>query len=255
MEAIQLNQWKVMGTLPYQADFSAHITDGVLLPNLTRWIDAEVPGSIYRDLLKAGYIEEPYFDQNSLHCEWVAGRWWIYRTTFTVSKEQAKKILKLRFGGIDYSAQIYVNGKKVGRHEGMYIPFEAIINPYVSTDEENVLVCVLEHAPLADPQPGYTSKTRYLKARFNYKWDFAARVMDLGLYEPVEIHAYDAAAILHSFARPVLENGEWKLFCEVETEAYRDAEAVLSFDLALRTANGTVPIHTEKAISLKQLKL
>ena len=93
MEAIQLNQWKVMGTLPYQADFSAHITDGVLLPNLTQWIDAEVPGSIYRDLLKAGYIEEPYFDQNSLHCEWVAGRWWIYRTTFTVSKEQAKKIL------------------------------------------------------------------------------------------------------------------------------------------------------------------
>ena len=111
---------------------------------------------------------------------------------------------------------------------------------------------MLEHAPLADPQPGYTSKTRYLKARFNYKWDFAARVMDLGLYEPVEIHAYDAAAILHSFARPVLENGEWKLFCEVETEAYRDAEAVLSFDLALRTANGTVPIHTEKAISLKK---
>ena len=252
MEAIQLNQWKVMGTLPYQADFSAHITDGVLLPNLTQWIDAEVPGSIYRDLLKAGYIEEPYFDQNSLHCEWVAGRWWIYRTTFTVSKEQAKKILKLRFGGIDYSAQIYVNGKKVGRHEGMYIPFEAIINPYVSTDEENVLVCVLEHAPLADPQPGYTSKTRYLKARFNYKWDFAARVMDLGLYEPVEIHAYDAAAILHSFARPVLENGEWKLFCEVEIEAYRDAEAVLSFDLALHTASGTVPVHIEKSISLKK---
>ena len=250
MDAIQLSNWKVMGTLPHQADFSAHITQGALLPNLTSWIDAEVPGSIYRDLFKAGYIEEPYFDQNSLHCEWVAGRWWIYRATFAVTEEQSKKVLKLHFGGIDYSAQIYINGQKVGRHEGMYIPFEAVINPYIKSNEENILVCVLEHAPFADPQPGYTSKTRYLKARFNYKWDFAARVMDLGLYEPVEIRTYDAAAILYSFARPVYQNGEWQLFCEVETEAFRDTEATLSFDLTLQTANGAVPVHAEKTVSL-----
>lgn len=255
MEHIELAQWKVMGSLPYQADFSRHITEGVLISpatHLVPWIDAQVPGSIYWDLQRAGWIEDPYFDRNSLACEWVAGRWWTYRTSFTVTEEQMQKVLKLRFGGIDYSAKVYINGKKVGSHEGMYIPFEAVINDFVKTDGENILVCVLEHAPIADPQPGYTSKTRYLKARFNFKWDFAARVIDLGLYEPVTITAYDAVQILHSFARPVMEHGQWRLNCQAEMEAFRDTQAVLAFDLDLNTAAGIVPVHFEKQLSLKK---
>lgn len=254
MESIRLGQWKVMASLPYQADFSSYITEGRLVNPATNhvpWMDACVPGSIYRDLQRAGYIEDPYFDCNSLHCEWVAGRWWTYRTSFTVTRQQLEKTLKLCFAGIDYAAKIYINGKLVGRHEGMYIPFEAVINDYVKADAENILVCVLEHAPICDPQPGYTSKTRYLKARFNYKWDFAARVMDLGLYGPVTITAYDAVSILHSFARPVLEEGQWKLVCQIEAQAYRDGEALLSFDLGLNTANGIVPVHVEKMVKLK----
>ena len=118
MENIQLGQWKVSASLPFQADFSSFITEGQLMnpaTNLVPWIDATVPGSIYRDLERAGYIDEPYFDRNSLHCEWVGGRWWTYRTAFTVTEEQLGKTLKLRFGGIDYSGKIYINGKLVAR--------------------------------------------------------------------------------------------------------------------------------------------
>ena len=254
MENIPLGQWKVMASLPYQADFSAYIREGVLADratDLVPWIDATVPGSIYRDLLREGLIEDPYFDRNSLHCEWVANRWWTYRAPFTVTAAQLEKTLLLHFGGIDYSAKIYINGRKAGAHEGMYIPFEAVINDYVHVGE-NVLVCVLEHAPFADPQPGYTSKTRYLKARFNYKWDFAARVVDLGLYGPVTITAFDTASIANTFVRPVLENGRWKVLCQVEAEAYRDTEACVSFDLSLSTGNGIRPVHKKTIVSLKK---
>ena len=254
MENIQIGQWKVMASLPYQADFSSYIKEGVLInpaTNLVPWIDATVPGSIYRDLWRAGMIENPYFDTNSLGCEWVAGRWWTYRTTFTVTEKQLENTLILRFGGIDYSAQIYVNGKKVGRHEGMYISFERQINEFVKTGE-NTLVCVLEHAPICDPQPGYTSKTRYLKARFNYKWDFAARLMDLGLYEPVTITAYKAVYIKSDFIRPVFENEKWKVFVHAQAEAFYNTDASLIFDLALKTKDGIVPIRFEKNISLKK---
>ena len=94
MEHIELAQWKVMGSLPYQADFSPHITAGVLInppTHLVPWIDAQVPGSVYRDLQRAGWIDDPYFDRNSLACEWVAGRWWTYRTAFTVTEAQLQK--------------------------------------------------------------------------------------------------------------------------------------------------------------------
>ncbi|MBR3927603.1 MAG: hypothetical protein IKJ65_01220 [Clostridia bacterium] len=254
MENIQIGQWKVMASLPYQADFSNYIKEGVLInpaTNLVPWIDAAVPGSIYRDLINAGIIEDPYFDQNSLGAEWVAGRWWTYRTTFTVTETQLKNPLILRFGGIDYSAKIYVNGKKVARHEGMYIAFEAKINDFAVIGE-NTLVCVLEHAPICDPQPGYTSKTRYLKARFNYKWDFAARVIDLGLYAPVTITGYEAARIKHSFIRPVFENGQWTVSFHAEIEAFKNTDATYSFDIDLRTEKGIVPVHFEKNISLTE---
>lgn len=252
MENIHIGQWKVMASLPYQADFSSYIKEGLLInpaTNLIPWIDASVPGSIYRDLIKAGYIEDPYFDLNSLHAEWVAGRWWTYRAAFTVTKAQHQNTLVLRFGGIDYSAQIYINGKKVGRHEGMYIPFESIINDYVEAGE-NTLVCVIEHAPICDPQPGYTSKTRYLKARFNYKWDFAVRLMDLGLYEPVTITSYKAVRIKHSFIRPILENSRWKVAFHAEAEAFSDASATFNFAIDANTESGTVPFRCKKDVSL-----
>ena len=254
MKKIALGQWKVMASLPYQADFSSYIKEGILInpaTNLVPWIDASVPGSIYRDLIKAGYIEDPYFDKNSLHAEWVAGRWWTYRSVFTVNEDQLKKPLLLRFEGIDYSAQIYVNGQKAGRHEGMYIPFECIINDFVHAGE-NTLVCVLEHAPICDPQPGYTSKTRYLKARFNYKWDFAARVMDLGLYGPVTITSYEAARIRHSFVRPVLEGSQWKVRFHAEAEAFSNIDAQLAFSIQLNTEKGIIPFHFEKEVSLSK---
>ena len=101
MKEIKLSPWKAVATLPYQADFSQHIQQGVLLPNLTDWIDASVPGSIYKDLHRAGVIEDPYFGENSLTCEWVAGRWWIYRTTCTVTAEECLDSLRLCFHGID----------------------------------------------------------------------------------------------------------------------------------------------------------
>jgi len=252
MKNILLCQWKVMASLPYQADFSSYIKEGLLInpaTNLVPWIDASVPGSIYRDLMNAGIIENIYFDVNSLNAEWVAGRWWTYRCSFSVTEDQLSKPLILRFGGIDYSAQIYVNGKKVGRHEGMYIPFEAKINDFVNAGE-NTLVCVLEHAPICDPQPGYTSKTRYLKARFNYKWDFAARVIDLGLYEPVTITQYEAARIKHSFMRPVCKDGRWKVCFIAEAEAFSNTDAVIAFDIQLNTEKGIVPVRFEKSVSL-----
>lgn len=232
MSTIILNDWKVCGSLAYQADFSKQLQDGIELPWLTRWVPATVPGSIYKDLENAGYIEDPYYGMNSLHCEWVANRWWTYKTTFSVSEEDLNDILKLTFKGIDYSAQIYLNGIKLGCHEGMYLPFECIINDYVITDKENTLVCIIEHAPFADAQPGYTSKTHYMKARYNYKWDFVTRLVNLGLYDEVVIHKHSVASISHSFVRPIKKIDGWNLYVEAELDGYQDATATLSFKMS-----------------------
>ena len=251
MKQIALGQWYAVGTLPYQADFSRHLQLGVMIPHQTKWFPAAVPGSVYRDLLAAGLIEDPYYGENSLHCEWVANRWWVYRTSFFLQKEDLEDTLKLTFCGIDYSARIYLNGVDLGHHEGMYIPFAAVVNG-AAVEGENVLVCVLEHAPQADPQPGYTSRTRYLKARFNYKWDFACRLVNLGIYDEVKLETHRALSVSHFFFRPVKKENGWALACSFEADGYRNADAVLEISADILTAEGTKNVRTSCQVKVKE---
>lgn len=252
MNKITLDKWRVMGTLPYQSDFSKHMQLGVEYPNETVWMPATVPGSVYRDLENAGIIENPLFESNSLKCEWVANRWWVYKTEFTLSENDMKDVLRLHFKGIDYAARIYLNGEYLGRHEGMYIPFEATINDYVKADEVNTLVCILEHAPFADPQPGYTSKTHYLKARYNYKWDFSIRLVNLGLYDKVFITKHSVASIEHSFARPVKTADGWDVEIELELEGYKDGVADINVAMTYETKFGDSELYINEEVEIKK---
>lgn len=252
MDKIKLTNWKVSGALPYQSDFSTHIQKGVEMLNETKWIDATVPGSVYQDLERAGIIEDPLFESNSLKCEWVANRWWAYKTEFTLTESDLKDVLLLHFKGIDYAARIYLNGEFLGRHEGMYIPFEAVINDYAKAGETNVLVCIIEHAPFADPQPGYTSKTHYLKARYDYKWDFSIRLVNLGIYDEVYITKHNIASITHSFARPVKTEDGWDVEIEVEAEGYFEGLADINVAMIYDTKYGDSELYANKEIEIKK---
>jgi beta-galactosidase/beta-glucuronidase len=46
-----------------------------------------------------------------------------YRRSFTVPTSWKGKQIVLHFGAIDYESEIFVNGKRVGRHKGGYDPF------------------------------------------------------------------------------------------------------------------------------------
>ena len=46
-----------------------------------------------------------------------------YERTFTLPKDWAGKNVLLHFGGVDWKAEVWVNGSKVGEHTGGYVPF------------------------------------------------------------------------------------------------------------------------------------
>ena len=66
--------WKLMGHWPYAPVFGRSMETGEELMGVTEWIDARVPGSVQADLYRAGLIDDPYFEKNSLKCEWVEHR-------------------------------------------------------------------------------------------------------------------------------------------------------------------------------------
>jgi len=185
---IKLENWKLIGSWPFTVMLGDSVETGVKLKGVTPEIDAKVPGSVYDDLLRAGIIEAPYYERNSLLCEWVANRFWSYTTSFTADPKNKK--IRIVFKGIDYHAHIYLNNEKIGEHVGMYTKCVIDITDKLKADNNNLTV-VLENAPDEMGQIGYTSRTFTQKARFGYKWDFGTRLVNLGLYDEVYLDICD----------------------------------------------------------------
>ncbi len=186
---IPLTDWTVAGSWPFTVMQGASVETGAKFSAVTPRIPAKVPGSVYDDLERAGLIPDPYFERNSLLCEWVANRFWSYMTSFRKPETDGKRA-RLVFRGIDYHAHVYLNDKKIAEHVGMYAPLAVDVTELLR-EGENTLTVVLESAPDEMGQIGYTSRTWTQKARFGYKWDFGTRLVDLGLYGEVFLEICD----------------------------------------------------------------
>lgn len=69
-----------------------------------------------------------------------------YRRTFTMPPEMRGKRILLRFGAVDYSCCVYINGRQAGTHTGGYTPFALDITSLLG-EGENDLCLRVEDAP------------------------------------------------------------------------------------------------------------
>ena len=63
----------------------------------------------------------------------------VYEKTFLVPTDFTKERILLHFGAVDQIATVYLNGEKLGSHEGGYLPFSFDISGAVKRDKENFL--------------------------------------------------------------------------------------------------------------------
>lgn len=147
-EQISLNgTWQLKGTASYVPLRDKSMETGKPLEGVTGWMDAQVPGGVARALYQAGYIDHPYVDMNSLKCEWIENRWWIYRREFDRRDIPAHRKTLLHFEGVDYACMVYLNGHLLGKHEGMYEDFAFDMTDLLQTAEHFVLDVLILHAP------------------------------------------------------------------------------------------------------------
>jgi beta-galactosidase len=62
-----------------------------------------------------------------------------YGKTFTISKDWKGKTVRLQFDAVNYIADVWLNDRCVGRHEGGYGNFEFRIDDLLNYDKENFL--------------------------------------------------------------------------------------------------------------------
>ena len=88
------------------------------------WYKATVPGTVLTTLVNNKVYPEPLYDENNrpdkIPEDLCRKDWW-YRTNVKVPEEFKGKNIWLNFYGINYSAEIWVNGRKVAPMHGAFI--------------------------------------------------------------------------------------------------------------------------------------
>lgn len=114
--------------------------------NTSGWYNATVPGTVLTTLVNQGVYPEPSYGLNNMAIPDTLCRmdWW-YRTTFDQPEATSGKRTSLIFEGINYRAEVFLNGKKLGNIDGAFIRTEYDITSQVK-NKGNVLA-VLIHPP------------------------------------------------------------------------------------------------------------
>ena len=224
------------------------------------WLPATIPGCAQNDLWQAGVIPDPYFERNSLLIEWIPQRTWLYRRVFVVGEEYRGQRIRLRFEGIDYAGQVYLNGSLLGVHEGMAIPALFEIGEVLRYGEENLLVVVIVPAPDEQPQIGRTSLVRTHKARMPYWWDFCPRMVPVGLWDRVTLESTGPLRIDDVWVQSQLSSAldHARLEVRVAVDAARATSAAVEVRVRYAgdlVAEGRIEQRVRDGIATVQLEL
>lgn len=90
---------------------------------VTEWFDAQVPGDVRLDLLRAEKISDPFFDRNNESSQWVDERdwWYVCALPAVYSASEGERVFLL-CDGVDYQSALFVNDQFVASHVGMFSP-------------------------------------------------------------------------------------------------------------------------------------
>jgi len=112
------------------------------------WYNAIVPGTVMGALSDYKIIEDATYGINMQKVDAAQFKqpWW-FRTTFKLKASDLKKKVTLHFNGINYRADLWVNGQKVvgmDTFAGAYRMFSFNINPYIREGENTLALKMIQ---------------------------------------------------------------------------------------------------------------
>jgi exo-1,4-beta-D-glucosaminidase len=178
------------------------------------WYKTSAPKTVFAVLVENGVYKDPYFGMNLRSVPGVeykigtefsnqempenspyAVPWW-YRKEFDVPASYKGKTVWLAFRGINYRADIWINGKKVAGSDqvaGAFRRYEFDVTKFVQTGAKNV-VAVAVSAPRAG-ELGITF----------VDWNPTPPDKDMGLWQEAVLSATGPVAIQHPFVETKLD--------------------------------------------------
>jgi beta-mannosidase len=199
--------WHVAGFMPHAWRLRATMEIGETQLAEVPPIPAPVPGSVQQALLDAGELPDWNLDLNARACEWVENRHWVYEVRLPDAWVAHSKgaTVRLRCLGLDGNGLIRLNGWEVATFDNSFVPHVVDLTPHLnqpksgaengSTASRNVLQIIFECPPRWLGQFGYTSRMTDWKPRYNYHWDWTARLVQIGIWDALYMELVEGPEI------------------------------------------------------------
>ena len=184
------------------------------------WYAATVPGTVLTTFVNNQVYPEPLYGENMRTIPESLNRatYW-YRAAFTVPDSYRGRHTFLHFAGVNYSAEIWVNGHQAGSMRGAFIRGDFDVTAFVRPGKR-AAVAVLVHP---QPHPGTPHEHTIalgvgqnggetaldgptFLSTIGWDWLPAIRDRDTGIWLPVTISSTGPVTIRNPFVRSDLDS-------------------------------------------------
>ena len=161
------------------------------------YFTGEVPGCVHTDLLREGRIDDPFFARQSEDCRWIERWGWYYERTFTLS--EVAPGTEIRFDGLDTICEVYLNGKRIGSADDMFLSYRfpakgAVVGENTIRVVFSSPVCYMAGRPKLNA--AFTAERLYTRRiQCTYGWDWVDRFVTCGIFRDCAVVIPDEAEI------------------------------------------------------------
>lgn len=203
----------------------------------SQWLPAIVPGTVLNSLVHNKVYPEPYYgmnnklDKNIIPDLAKVGRdfytYW-FRTEFDVPQSYQGKVVWLQVDGINYRAEIWVNGHLLGNMSGMFKPDYIDITDFARIGQKNALAIKVYPVDM----PGTIKPKQWgaagefhnggdgiiglnITMLMSVGWDFTfndgIRDRNTGIWKNISLYATNKAVLRHPFIKSELAKPNYDL--------------------------------------------
>ncbi|HXC48566.1 MAG TPA: LamG-like jellyroll fold domain-containing protein, partial [Candidatus Sulfotelmatobacter sp.] len=206
IEAKSSNEWVISGRWKLRPAPEISASGEAISQNgfgTNGWWDATVPGTVLTTMIDQGVYPDPDYGLNNLAIPESLNKqdYW-YRSEFTAPTDWKGQRLTLTFQGINYAAEVWLNGKRIGMIKGAFIRGLFDVTEAVKAGGANVLAVRVSppphpgipHEQSIKAGPGENGGMMCLDGPTfvdteGWDWIPSIRDRDTGIWQPVTVRA------------------------------------------------------------------
>ncbi len=220
-------------------------------PGKLNKVPATVPGAVQLDIAKAeGYA--PYMHgENWKDYLWMEDRGFTYVSNFLKPVMKEGEHLVFNSLGIDYKFEIFLNGEKLLRQEGMFTPVRIDLTSRLRVNNElrvKIFPIPKKHQEPADRSQASAS----VKPAVSYGWDWHPRLVPSGIWDETWLEVQPASHLDEVSVLYTLSEDLDKAYVRVDAVGRKFSECTLAWSLVDSSGSkvdmGYLDVYNDKGV-------